>query len=406
MQKSVLDEYIFVLLYDNFLCFNCHNLFPAATEILLKSLISWCDLSICTICGVLSVSQQSSQLDVTSSPATGRGTAGRDIELLQVPPISMFSRRSLPELKCTCSLGSPAGSSWKHQCSVTDGMTLEAPSSFVDEHKESCAVRRRSQMVSVPNIRTSSSESDQVVLPGSMQLRHRYSSNSSTETPPGGHCRSVCGLDSSKRKYLDLPLSSCTYERSASCEEPIQSVCMGATAEFIMSPNVDVTVPHCAVLPSGGESIAGDNKLVDDMFRCDGEMEQDNAPWPPHLSPHLCYPISSDGSLDLRGSTQCNPPPRRCHSNDTPQFDVGCSSSSLATSCIDTDQLQCVTDSGDTSLVTLDIPDACDDDDEAHSMTGPERLPQTFDDVPTLIILGEMPSTKGNRITKDAEDIV
>ena len=345
-----------------------------------------CACASCSACLILSVSQ-SSQPDVANSPA--RGSGDRDIELLRVPPISMFSRRSLPELKCTCSLGSPAGSAWRHECSLAESL---------EEHKESCAVRRRSQMVSVPNIRTST-ESDGVVLPGSMQLRHRFSSsNSSTDVPPKGHCRSAGGLDTSKRKYLDLPLQTCTYERSASCEEPIQSVSTGATADFSPTPCVSVIAPHSSVLPPRGESVNGDNKLASvdsDVFR--GDTEQDDAPWPPHAS---YYPISTDGSLDLQCSVQCTPPPRRCVSSDTPQLHIRCSSSSL-----DTHSLQCATDNGDTSLVTLDIPD--DDDDGARCIACPQRLSRTFDDdTPTLIILGEMPSTNGNGHVKDAEDIV
>ena len=257
--------------------------------------------------------------------------------------------------------------------------------------------------MSVPNIRTST-ESDGVVLPGSMQLRHRFSSsNSSTDVaPPRGHCRSAGGLDTSKRKYLDLPLQTCTYERSASCEEPIQSVCTGATADFSPTPCVSVIAPHSSVLPPRGESVNGDNRVASvdsDVFR--GDTEQDGAPWPPPSY----YPIATDGSLDLQCSVQCTPPPRRCVSSDTPQLHIRCSSSSLAASSLNTDSLQCATDNGDTSLVTLDIPD--DDDDGARCVAHPQRLSRTFDDdTPTLIILGEMPSTNGNGHVKDAEDIV
>ena len=322
----------------------------------------------------------------------------RDIELLCVPSVAMYSRLSLPELKCTCSLAPPASGSWKHQCSLTDGVTPPARVGGDRRRGSYAAARRRSQMASNPNIRTSSTESDQVVLPGSMQLRHRFSTSDSTGGAPGGFCRS---LDDPSGQFLDLPGGA--YERSASCDEPLQTVCSGTATAGLTTQQANVAPQYGLVLPPSDERVNGNNRLVavdsDDVFRRDSICRNK-----PRLAARSFY-HPSDVPLDLGCSMHCDPSPRRSHSSEAPLFDIRRANMSLvATSFGAADPLRCVTNSGDMSLVTLDIPDACDGDNAACSVRRPKRASQTFHDVPTLIIVGETPSTNGNG--KDAEDIV
>ena len=308
----------------------------------------------------------------------------------------MYSRLSLPELKCTCSVAAPAGGSWKHQCSLTDRVTIPVRIGGDRRRGSYAAAKRRSQMASNPNIRTSSCESDQVVLPGSMQLRHRFSTSDSTGGAPGGFCRS---LDNSSGQFLDLPGGA--YERSSSCDEPLQTVSSGGATDGLMTQQANMASQYGLVLPPGGECVNGDSRLVaadsDEVFRQESICR--NTPRMPARS--FYHP--SDVPLDLRCSMHCDPSPRRSRSSEAPPLDVRRTNT---TSFAAADPLRCVTDSGDMSLVTLDIPDACDGDNAARSVRRPKRASQTFNDVPTLIILGETTSTNGNGIGKDAEDIV